>query len=78
MWGEFRSQLEEITEELLDSEEPETREIYNSQTEEFVKLPLNFPAGLDIGKYVADVIAKMPEPELGPKQIDENLLNIEV
>ena len=78
LWEEFRSQLEEITEEFLESEDPAKKELYESQREDFSKLFLNFPAGIDIGKFIEDAVDKMPEPILGPKQIEQKYLNQEV
>lgn len=78
LWEEYRSQLEEITEEFLESEDPAKKELYESQREDFSKLFLNFPAGIDIGKFIEDAVDKMPEPVLGPKQIQQKYLNQEV
>ena len=76
IWEEYRSQLQEITEEFLESEDPEKRSLYESQVEELGKLHLNFPAGLDIGKFIEDAVDRMPEPILGPKQIQNSCMLI--
>ena len=77
LWEEYRSQLEEITEEFMESEDPLKKELYDSQREDLHQLFLNFPAGLDIGKFIEDAVDRMPEPDLGPKQIEKQILDEE-
>ena len=54
-----------------------TKELYDSQRQDLHQLFLNFPAGLDIGKFIEDAVDRMPEPDLGPKQIEKQILDEE-
>merc|ERR1711874_504504 len=72
-WDEVRTSTEYV-DSSEDEDEREIRLGREAQREEFKKRSLPLPAGIDIGKFIEESVARMPEPALGPKQIRMDLL----
>ena len=63
----------------MDSDEEEHERTIRSKREnlkqELEKRTMSLPAGIDTGKFLEEALDRMPEPNLGPKQILPVLLN---
>jgi len=71
-WDDVRST--EFVDSSEDEDEREVRLAREAKREEFKKRSLPLPAGIDIGNFIAETVARMPEPAVGPKQIRPDLL----
>ena len=63
----------------MDSDEEEhertTRSNRESLKQELDKRTISLPGGIDTGEFIKEALGRMPEPNLGPKQILPVLLN---
>ena len=73
-WDKYRTKVDEMSDSEEDEEEREKRLMSNKKKGDMDAKVLKLPAGVDVGNYIEETLRRMPEPIIGPKQIDPELL----
>lgn len=72
-WDEIRN-VAEFVDSDEDEEDRAIRMKKKEKKKEYEKRTIPLPAGIDMGKFIEETLERMPEPNIGPKQIIPELV----